>query len=618
MRGYSVGAVLALLAVFAVAGMQTAGAVTRDVPANYLTIQAGINAASNGDIVRVAQGTYNEQVNFNGKNITLTSQNPLDPAVVAATIIHGPDGPVIRVTNGETRSAVVTGFTIKMAAAHYGSGIASTNSSPTISHNVFTACQTAGVEIYFGSPLIENNAFNNNQSGVFAGNHGSPDIQNNTFSGNSQYGIEIYNATGNIVGNTIANTSGGNSVGLDAGALTGPLTARNNIIRTSQQAGIWYEGGPATFTGNLIIGNHGPGIKCSAAGSPVFANNTLYANGDGGQGNVVCVQLSSPVIRNCIIANAPAGGGITAASAASNSMTISYCNVWGNAGGNYVNLTALTGTNGNISVDPQFVDAVGGNFRLKSCNGHSAGAGTWVKDVTTSPCIDAGPPTVGFSAEPAPNGGRINMGYDANTALTSRSSMFPAHTPKNGATNIARGSAITLSFAWPMNAASTQSHFSLKRGAVAVPGIFAWPTNKKMVFTPNTALLAGTLHTVLVTTGAMRLDATTVNWQESFTFTTGAALSSGVVTASAVAAGEGAQITVQLASAADVQVSICNMAGREVAALSPRTLQPGLNTLLWSGKSSLGTPVPSGQYLVRVTARNADGTVANCLAPLQR
>lgn len=622
MRGYTIVSVMTLLVVLTVVGMQAAEAVTRDVPANYLTIQAGIDAASDGDTVRVAAGTYNEQVDFNGKNITLTSTNPLDPAVVAATIIHGPDGPVIRMTNGETRNAVVTGFTITMAPAHYGSGIGVGGSSPIISHNVFTACQTAGVEIYYvgTSPLIEANAFNNNQSGIFAGNHSAPDIQDNTFNGNSQYGIEVNNATANIVGNAIANTSGGNSVGLDVGALTAPLTARNNTIKTSQEAGIWYEGGPATFTGNLIVGNHGPGIHCTQPGSPVFANNTLYANGSGGWGNLVCVQASSPVIRNCIIANAPVGGGITAINPASNSMVISYCDVYGNAGGNYLNMANPTGTNGNISVDPLFVDAAGGNFHLKSCNGHATAAGAWVKtDTVTSLCLDAGPPSAGYLAESTPNGGRINMGYDANTPLTSRSSMFAAHTPKNKGVNIARSGTVTLNFVWPMNAASVQSRFSLKRaGGFAVAGAFAWPTNKKMIFTPNAALLAGTEYTATVTNGALRLDATSVNWQEYFTFTTGASLSSGVVTAMAQTTGQGAQITVQLASASDVQVSICNMAGREVAVLGPCTLQPGLSTLLWDGRSTMGTSVPGGMYLVQVQARNADGSASNCLAPLQR
>ena len=51
----------------------TAGAATINVPAGQPTIQAAINAASNGDTVLVAPGTYRENINFMGKAITVTS-----------------------------------------------------------------------------------------------------------------------------------------------------------------------------------------------------------------------------------------------------------------------------------------------------------------------------------------------------------------------------------------------------------------------------------------------------------------------------------------------------------------------------------------------------------------
>jgi pectinesterase len=39
-------------------------AVTRSVPSQYSTIQAAVNAAASGDVINIANGTYNEQVNI--------------------------------------------------------------------------------------------------------------------------------------------------------------------------------------------------------------------------------------------------------------------------------------------------------------------------------------------------------------------------------------------------------------------------------------------------------------------------------------------------------------------------------------------------------------------------
>ena len=65
-----------------------AGGTTLHVPGGgYATIQAGIDGAKDGDVVVIAQGVYrglgNRDIDFRGKAITVRSEDPADPAVVA-------------------------------------------------------------------------------------------------------------------------------------------------------------------------------------------------------------------------------------------------------------------------------------------------------------------------------------------------------------------------------------------------------------------------------------------------------------------------------------------------------------------------------------------------------
>ncbi len=100
-----------------------AAAAIINVPGDQPTIQAGINAAVNGDVVIVAQGEYFENINFNGKAITVRSTDPNDAGVVLNTIINGGGaGTVVTCINGEGSNTVLSGFVITGGNATTGTG----------------------------------------------------------------------------------------------------------------------------------------------------------------------------------------------------------------------------------------------------------------------------------------------------------------------------------------------------------------------------------------------------------------------------------------------------------------------------------------------------------------
>ncbi|MCF7810143.1 FG-GAP-like repeat-containing protein, partial [bacterium] len=125
-----------------------------NVPDDHETIQAAIDAAEDGDTVLVDPGEYVENIDFNGKNITVASLYLIDPNddYINSTIIDGDEnGSVVTFENEETEDAVLTGFTIQNGAARNGGGICCLESSPTISYCVImdNFAQSYGGGIYF-------------------------------------------------------------------------------------------------------------------------------------------------------------------------------------------------------------------------------------------------------------------------------------------------------------------------------------------------------------------------------------------------------------------------------------------------------------------------------------
>ncbi len=295
----------------AVARAQT----TIHIPTDQPTIQAGINAANNGDTVLVAPGRYNETIDFKGKAITVeSSEGPDYTAIVWAYPVTHADTfyPfVVTFQTNETRSSVLSGFAITGAGLPFNffqttaivgfsvvaqgqvtGGIEVLNgASPTIVNNVITGNGCAGIFSSDGAPLIQNNEISDTTYPIFTELVGTPGYnacfndQGRGFPIFPDYGYPGtaiwlgFDPTGAapplpavVIGNTIEdNTFGAYYPGLPVGTVdayfqspSGPnwqgnyYVIENNIVRNNVTNG--YGGGmalaaPGIAAQNLIYGN---------------------------------------------------------------------------------------------------------------------------------------------------------------------------------------------------------------------------------------------------------------------------------------------------------------------------------------------------------------------------
>jgi len=384
-------AILLSLILLSVA-IRQAAAETRLVPADYATIQQAINDSNDGDVVIVAPGTYQENINFLGKNIVVTSTDPNNPEVVDTTIIRAKlkergnissIGSVVTFENGESSEAVLAGFTITR-------GYGTANTSIPDSDYIFWG---AGIYCLNASPTITCN--------VITGNNGPIEME-----GNDPEQLKV--------------GYGGGIGCLESGA----IIARNIIKDNSAYAGagIMAYMGDVKICNNLIYNNSaliGGGVVIFGG---CLINNTIVSNdaslggGGGLAGNLYTVcdpGFDQTFILNNNICNAKSGGGVFMDGNCSDSF-FAFNDVWGNLPGNYVRIDSnigeiiydgsadMTDLGGNISRNPCFRE----NYRIASY----------------SPCFDAGDPNYvaypwqrDIDGEYAIMGVRVDIGMDEVT-----------------------------------------------------------------------------------------------------------------------------------------------------------------------------------------------------------
>ncbi len=229
------------------------------VPSQYPTIQDAVDAASNGDTVLVAPGTYtgpgNRDIDYLGKNITVKSEKGPEATIIDCQGSEADPHRGFIIRNGEDDDAVVDGFTITNGYAYaldleYSGGAIMTDkaSDPTIKNNILigNTAHIGGGAIYLkykSNSDIVNNIIIGNRAGQFGG------------------GLQISSSDAIVMNNIIAYNDGGEKGG-----------------------GIWISKTDSTMpdiSNNTIYGNtalRGGGIFTQFKGNAKVYNTILWGN----------------------------------------------------------------------------------------------------------------------------------------------------------------------------------------------------------------------------------------------------------------------------------------------------------------------------------------------------
>ncbi len=290
-----------LLIVFYILFILNLSATIINIPEDFDSIQEGLNFASEGDTILVAEGIYFENIIWPEVNsLKLIGSNENN------CIIDGDSLSLVIYFSQELNgiidlSTLIKDFTIQNGFFGYGGGIFCENSSPSLKNlilmNNYGVDYGGGIACFGSNPDLENLTITNNSAyyggGIYCyfSNPYIHDVQINNNSARAGGGIFCENSSPNIENVIISSNSANSGGGIYCCWSSNPNIENVMIINNSA--------------------NSGAGICCQDS-DPNLTNVTITGNSAGVGGGILCELNSNPNLENVTINNNTAyyGGGI--------------------------------------------------------------------------------------------------------------------------------------------------------------------------------------------------------------------------------------------------------------------------------------------------------------------
>jgi len=387
-------------------------------------IQEAIDMAFSQDTVVIMSGTYtgegNRDLDFDGKAITVRGEDPNKPDLVIINAEGTAENPHrgIIFHRYETAKSVLSGITITGGYHELGGGMyCGEYAQPTVTNCVFQENSASlGGGLYIeSSPTLTNCSFIENSADGGGGIYNSgqepeckPVISDCIFydntvthNGGAMYNLGRYCKPTITRCEFIRNSVSGGGGGAIRNNMAGSPTLINCLIA---------ENSAATFGGAIRNSNSGATelTNCTLSGNSAKNGRALACNPD----DAASQSPGVIIITNCILWD----GGDEIYIDDKSVVNVTYSNIQGGSD------NAPWPGQGNIEIDPHFADPYNGDYHLTSRIGRwDPMRQNWIKDIVTSPCIDAGDVKTPVNLEPSPNGGVVNMGVYGGTEEASKS-----------------------------------------------------------------------------------------------------------------------------------------------------------------------------------------------------